>query len=161
MGIEEIHTLSQNNIEKQYTPDFEQKFMDETHILNFTMSYKMFSKVCSDISHTNKEGNILILKPKERNEPLQIKYNSSTNKASSLMTFKESKNIELHQGFLAQDLRLDVKIGPLKQISSFKNFDKTTIFLDDMKPMITKAVIEDATIKTLTNIDNGVEYRKK
>ena len=92
----------------------------------------------------------------EDNEsPLVFEYLTANKRVQSKHTVRDSNKIKLNSTLDdGETFRVDICIGYIKPISSSQIADEITICVDENKPFMTKAYIDNGTIeiKTLTEI---------
>lgn len=148
--INEMHTIDVNG---NYTHiENEQEFIDEDYTIQFTLPGKYFRKTINDIKTMTQQ---LSIQQDSMNDALEFGYSSPNKKIRSCHTFNSTNRINLISKLTDNDsFRVDIKIDYIKPISSAHIADKITIFVDENKNMMTKALIDNEAIeiKTLTEI---------
>jgi hypothetical protein len=150
MQIEERHHM---DLIGQYpTMTNEQHFIDEKYTIHFTFPGKYFKKTINEIKTMSSQLSFI----QEDNEsPLELGYNSANKKIRSVHTFRNANKVKFYSSLDEHSsFRVTVELSHIKPISSAHIADEITIYLDENKKFMTKALIDNGTIeiKTLTDI---------
>jgi hypothetical protein len=139
--------------------DNEQIFINETYTIYWQWSGKYFKKFINDIKTISDDFAII----QERcDKPLMFSHCSVNRKIHKAYIVKNSGKIKLKSKLLGDDsFRIDMRVEYIKPISSAHIADDILILVDENKPLMTKAMIDNGVIeiKTLTEIidDRHVE----
>jgi len=148
--IDEMHNLSligtYNKMEN------EEEFLNDEYTLSYELPAKYFKKTVSDIKNMSTR---LGITQEDNESPLVFEYLTANKRVQSKHTVRDSNKIKLNSTLDdGETFRVDICIGYIKPISSSQIADEITICVDENKPFMTKAYIDNGTIeiKTLTEI---------
>ncbi len=150
MQIVEVYTL--DVIATYDRMDREEEFTDESHTLKFDLPCKYFKKLIANFKTMSKEISIHQDSP---NSSLMFGIVSENRKIKGEHTIKDAKLYNIESKVTDDNsFRVDLKINDIKPISSSHIADTITLLVDENKPFMTRAIIDDGTIeiKTLTYI---------
>lgn len=132
--------------------DNEQVFINESYTIYWQWSGKYFKKFINDIKTITDEFAVV----QERcDKPLTFEHNSNNKKIHKHYIVKNSSKIKLKSKLLGDDtFRVDMRVEYIKPISSAHIADDILILVDENRPLMTKAMIDNNVIeiKTLTEI---------
>jgi hypothetical protein len=150
MNIDETHVI---DITGDYNKmENEDEFTNEKYAVKFELPSKYFKKTINDIKTMS---NQLSITQEDAKSPLVFEYTTPNKKTRSKHTVKNSTKIKLESKLDDDDsFRVDIKIDYINPISKAQISDDIMILVDENKPLMTKAYIDNKTIeiKTLTDI---------
>jgi hypothetical protein len=132
----------------------EELFNDEDYTIRFELPSNYFKKTVSDIKTLSPQ---IAITQDDNQSPLVIQYISPNCRVHSKHTMKDSKIINLDSRLPdGESFRIDVLLDYLKPIASSQITDRISILVDEQRPFMTRALINDDTIeiKTITEIIN-------
>lgn len=132
--------------------DNESLFTDEDYTLKFDLQGKFFKKMITDIRTMSKEMSII---QDNIQSPLKFSYTIASQKIKSDRVVKDANKINLVSKLKNDDsFRVDIVLEYIRAISASQLSNRITIMVDEKKPLMTKAILDDGAIeiKVLTDI---------
>lgn len=134
----------------------EDSFINESYTIYWKWTSKYFKKIINDIKTMSET---FAITQSSCEQPLIIMHNSENKKIHKNYVIRNSNKVDLKSKIMGDDsLRIDIKVEYIKPISSAHIADgiaeDITIYIDETKPLMTKAFIDGGVIeiKTLTDI---------
>lgn len=130
----------------------EERFTNETYTIYWEWTGKNFKKCINDIKTMSDQ---FAITQDNCNKPLSILLTSINKKIHKNYVFKSPNKLKLKSKLFGDEsFRIDMKVEYIKPISSAHIADEITILIDENKPLMTKAFVDNGVIeiKTLTDI---------
>jgi hypothetical protein len=153
MKIQEMHTI---DLIGQYAKmEDEYLFLDKDYTIQFEFPSRFFKKMINDIKTMS---NLLSILQEDPHKPLVFEYYTQNKKIYSKYVANDNESIKLISNITEDSsFRIDIKVDHISPISKAQISDSIIILIDENKPFMTRAIIDDGTIeiKTITQIIDG------
>ena len=150
MEIDETQTI---DLIGQYDHmENESKFTNEAYMIYWQWSGKYFKKCINDIKMMSEQFAII---QEHCDKNLMFSHTSTNKKIHKHYIVKNKNKVHLKSKLLGDDsFRVDMKVEYIRPISSAHIADEIVVLVDENKPLMTKAYIDNGAIeiKTLTEI---------